>query len=277
MNQYLKYTLTVAVTAAAMVAYQYERKPEQAGLAQQAPTQVTEIKNDIAQVEQAIKQKSQEELEANTEKLVDSLNTFGRIQYRTDASASKEDAARRALYERINIEPYNPVSYSQCYVSPEDEERDDGSVTCEETTLYPKHHYYSATSEELTQLAYNDPLAAKILSDRIEDVDLALSFRLRMHAAAISGKAGPIADAAFAIARQLDPESQPTDGYYQFIALMDLAKQMGYPPANHDYTSEILSLEPEKLKAMTLDMARRLAETQITVTGSSSLKELFDV
>ncbi len=50
MNQYLKCALTVAVTAAAMVAYQYEGKPEHSGLAQQAPTQVTEIKNDIAQV-----------------------------------------------------------------------------------------------------------------------------------------------------------------------------------------------------------------------------------
>jgi predicted membrane-bound mannosyltransferase len=58
MNQYFKYALTVAVTVAAMVAYQYEGKPEQAGLAQQAPNQVpiqvTEIKNEIAQVEQAI-------------------------------------------------------------------------------------------------------------------------------------------------------------------------------------------------------------------------------
>jgi hypothetical protein len=58
MNQYLKYALTVAVTAAAMVAYQYEGKPEQAGLAQQAPIQtpdqVTEIKKDIAQVEQSL-------------------------------------------------------------------------------------------------------------------------------------------------------------------------------------------------------------------------------
>ena len=57
MNQYIKYALTVAITAAAMVAYQYEGKPEQVGLAQQAqqaPSQVPEIKNEIAQVEQAI-------------------------------------------------------------------------------------------------------------------------------------------------------------------------------------------------------------------------------
>ena len=38
MNQYIKYALTVVVTAAAMVAYQYEGKPEQVELAQQAPS-----------------------------------------------------------------------------------------------------------------------------------------------------------------------------------------------------------------------------------------------
>ena len=54
MKQYLKYALTVAVTAAAMVAYQYEGKPENAGLAQQAPSQVPEIKNEIGEVEQSL-------------------------------------------------------------------------------------------------------------------------------------------------------------------------------------------------------------------------------
>ena len=62
MNQYFKYALTAAVTAAAIVAYQYEGKPEQAGLAQQAPSpvpiqvpiQLPEIKNEIAQVEQSL-------------------------------------------------------------------------------------------------------------------------------------------------------------------------------------------------------------------------------
>ena len=54
MNQYFKYAVTAAVTAAAIVASHYEGKPEQAGLAQQAPSpvpiQVPEIKNEIAQV-----------------------------------------------------------------------------------------------------------------------------------------------------------------------------------------------------------------------------------
>ena len=58
MNQYFKYAVTAAVTAAAIVAYQYEGKPEQAGLAQQAPSpvpiQVPEIKNEITQVEQSL-------------------------------------------------------------------------------------------------------------------------------------------------------------------------------------------------------------------------------
>lgn len=54
MNQCIKYALTVVVTAAAMVAYQYEGKPEQVELAQQVPIQVPEIKNEIAQVEQSL-------------------------------------------------------------------------------------------------------------------------------------------------------------------------------------------------------------------------------
>ena len=274
MNQYIKYALTVVVTAAAMVAYQYQGKPEQVELAQQAPTQVPEIKNEIAQVEQSIPQVKDAQLEKLTKK-------WG-VEYRKayEAELAELEAEYVKNYEAIYVTFYNPSS-SVCEQVEVVGDAGDliAKEVCRDEYKLPRHPYYSLDNEALETLVYSEPLAAQILAERIgaEDSDAAL--QLLLHAAAISGKYGPLKFAAYQTFRVYDPIREIDVGdIATHIALIDVALAMG---ANPNTTSALkipegVEIDPSYVDELAEAMKASIAQTQITVTGSSSLKELFD-
>jgi len=269
MRETLKYAMAVGITAAAMFAYMYETPPKKiAQEAVQAPNTATLEPGDVYAL-------SREQRESNLSKLVDSLNSMGGQQYLTQEQAEYKAnyGPEKERFQRINIEPWN-VQQTQCFSA---EESNDGTERCETTWKYPRHHYYSASTDELLELAYTDALAATIAAKRIAKQDTELAFKLRMHAAALSNKSGPIADAAYSLNAQFDPDSDPADSTYMFFALMNVAEKMGYQYRNEKYTPEYFSLDAEKLAEFTNLISRNLADLQSTVSGSTNLKELFDV
>ena len=222
MKEVMKYAMAIAVSAAAMFAYMYEEPTERAvqEVASNSPsTQATEMPV-----------LSKEQRETNISKLFEVFNAMGGRQYATNSEVvdwetkrKQRDAAERAHYDRVNIEPWNPVTLT-CHAA---DESNDGVERCEETWEFPRHHYYSATTQELFDLAYSDALAAKIASDRISEQDPETSMKLRLHAAALSGKAGPLLDAASSLNAQFDAELEPAQSDYQFFALINVAKKWG--------------------------------------------------
>jgi hypothetical protein len=208
------------------------------------------------------------------------LKSFAGEQQRTleywDARRRAEDKAERAAYERINIEPWN--GRNTHYYSAE--ESNDGVERFEKTWEFPRHRYYSASTEDLLALAYDDALAAKISADRVTGKDKNLGLSLLFHAAALSGKPGPILDIAYAIDKQLDADLEPADSDYFYFALKRVAKQMGFTPrpliAEIESKPEDFSLHETRLEALSNQIAELLANQQIMTVGSTSLKELFD-
>jgi len=240
MNQYLKYTLTVAVTAAALVAYQYEGKPEQAGLAQQAPNQVpiqvTEIKNEIAQVEQTIPQ------EGATEQ-ASASSVFQRMKERLDVGydpmlvfASAEFTEEEiAAYNRLHILPFNPVVDEVCF---ETTSEIDGEILnqCNRVREREEHPYATLELTELGVLAQTDAAAALFMGKRVNSAEEAILWYLR--ATALSNKTGPLMSL---LARQLSVRSYERDarrvsadiaGLYAAATIEQLAKNLGDPRAN---------------------------------------------
>ena len=227
MNQYLKYTLTVAVTAAAMVAYQYEGKPEHAGLAQQAPTQaptqVTEIKNDIAQVEQSLNatKETNTKRELTQAELADidpaSIDweamkarykdvTFGNDPMLDSASIFIYDFSPEeiAAYNKLHVVAFNPSIGEECgptriVVSKEfgyEEPHEYVSENCLPVFARPKHPYTDLSVEELRELVElnNDAEAAVFASRHSTNAQEQIGFAIQ--AAALSGKSGPILKAS---------------------------------------------------------------------------------
>jgi hypothetical protein len=272
MKEVMKYAMAMAVSAAAMFAYMYEAPTERAvqEVASNSPsTQATEMPV-----------LSKEQRETNISKLFEVFNAMGGRQYATNSEVvdwetkrKQRDAAERAHYDRVNIEPWN-ILRGRCF---SEEVSNDGTSRCEESWKYPRHHYYSAATQELLDLAYTDALAAKIASDRLVSQDAQLAFKLRMHATALSGKAGPLVDAAFSIQPQLNSDLEPAETDYAFFALMNVAAKLGYEHNNPTQTAENFSLDQEKLRELTDGLERQLSQLQSTVLGSTSLKELFDV
>jgi hypothetical protein len=207
---------------------------------------------------------------------VTALTSLGEGQQRTtedwDAWRKARDEAERARYERINIEPWN-VRNTRYYSA---EESNDGEERFEQTWAFPRHHYYSASTEDLLALAHDDALAAKIAADRVIREDKNLGISLLFHAAALSGKPGPLWDIATFLDKQLDPNLPPTDSDYLYFAFRDVAAQMGFDSKDTTYTPEYFSLDKERLEALSDRVAESLANQQITTLGSTSLKELFD-
>ncbi len=277
MNQYIKYGLAVVIGASAMVAYQYEGKPEQAGLAQQAPIPVTEIKNDIAQVEHATRQEGVTKegqrqnlgpIEAWEEKYGDAF----------DLAMAAHKAEFISKYEAGNVHPFNPLKVTCEELEVLNEAGESiKTLSCAEEYSLPRHPYYQYETSLLETLAYGDPLAAQIIADRIGKNQPLKALQLLLHAAAISEKPGPLMIAAhntFSITNALREISE--DDVYRHVALLEIAKVMGA-----EFGTELEKL-PVEVDAATVEelvkeMKVSMAQSQITVSGSSSLKELFDV
>lgn len=270
MKETLKYGLAIGISAAAMFAYMYEPPPDKiAAASTNSPPQTYETP--------ALNKEQRQE---GISKLMTALNSFAGEQQRTseywDAQRKASDKAEREAYERINIEPWN-VRNTRYYSA---KESNDGVERFEKTWEFPRHHYYSASTEDLLALAYDDALAAKISADRLIGEDKNLGLSLLFHAAALSGKPGPILDIAQAIDKQLDADLEPAESDYLYFALKRVAKKMGYTPrpliAEAESKPEDFSLDEERLKALSGQIAESLANQQTMTLGSTSLKELFD-
>ena len=273
MNQYFKYALTVVVTAAAMVAYQYEGKPEQVGLAQQAPSPVPEIKNEIAQVEQSI-----------------STEHFTNAEVRAIQRAKLNFRERRlqnelAEHEQVAVEPYNPGLHSCENLEVVDEKNDliNGKV-CGLTYEQPRHEYYSFSNEALEELAYGDALAAQVLAENLAKSDPKKSVAIFIHAAAISGKTGPLLRAS-AHALEWYPDylkngEVPRDTVHLMLAIEEVARKMGNKSVQDRPLGQILenaNLDMELVGNLADSIIDVMVQTELDVTGNSSLKEVFDV
>ena len=262
MNQYIKYALTVAVTAAAMLAYQYEGEPEQVELAQQAPSQVPEIKNEIAQVEQAITDESvatlkQSALVAISPSDIDWAAVKSRIGSSHDPmivfAKGEFSEAEIAAYNKLHVIPFNPEVDLVC--TEETYEGypgipDSGGVQtlCKSVRARPNHAYEDLDLEELSALAYSDAEAAVFAGRKSEISDQKAEWMTR--AAAISGKSGPL----LWLAENEHPSTAmlvPVAGGYKEVPLVEdivrrailenVAAKMGDPRAAPTYYKEELS------------------------------------
>ena len=305
MNQYLKYALTVAVTAAAMVAYQYEGKPEHSGLAQQAPTQVTEIKNDIAQVEQPITQETTtDQTELNSVDLADidpasidwkAMNrrlgthaminpTWGLGDMEVGVFSAKEIAA----YNNLHVVPFNPLIDMVCSQKTEPSEVFIGfGEICMPVLEHPEHSYAKLPINELRELAYSDAEAAAFVSRKAEDNSEAAYFSMR--AAAISGKSGPL----IWLAQDKYNNTELSDHFKDYdgnasvrinfgrrLALETLAAEMGDPRADPkfylDRLEQTFGDKAEKVRASNLRAVDLYKKEIDKIRQQIGLSQLFE-
>jgi hypothetical protein len=208
MNQCIKYALTVVVTAAAMVAYQYEGKPEQVELAQQAPTQVPEIKNDTVQVEQAIRRETTtNQTELSSADLADidpasidwlllreerghgQFDPMIRSEFINFVSSFEFSDQEIAAYNKLHVIPFRSVLENHCQDPvPAHEVITDEDGACE--IIWSGEEPFSSVGiDDLAEYAYNDAVAAAVMSRRSTDIDDQYIWALR--AIALSGKSGP--------------------------------------------------------------------------------------
>ena len=314
MNQYFKYALTAAVTAAAIVAYQYEGKPEQAGLAQQAPSpvpiQVPEIKNEIAQVEQSLagveepsakRELTQAELadidpasidwEAVKDRIFPGVDQM-LLRFNMEAEYSDREVA---AFNKLHVIEFNPTIDSVCHEE-ESEHAVGGFVTiCEGIKKYPDHPYASLEIEKILELVETDAAAAVFASRKAEKIEDRLGYALR--AAALSGKSGPIlAAAASNLGTPVDIFGGEKHGESAYrtvpetvvtrIILETVAHKMGDPRAKPNIWAESVTefagnqaIELEVREAIDVAVGQALegmAKIQQEVTGSTQVRELLD-
>ena len=268
MNQYFKYALTVVVTAAAMVAYQYEGKPEQVGLAQQAPSPVPEIKNEIAQVEQFLAgvEEPSTKRELTQAELADidpaSIDweamkaryenvTFGNDPMLDSASILITDFLPEeiAAYNKLHVVAFNPAIGEECgpvriVVSGElgyEEPHEYVTENCLPVFERPKHPYTNLSVEELRELVElnNDAEAAVFASWSASNNQERIGFAIQ--AAALSGKSGPILKAAryidtFGVGEDRSTEDVMSD-LANVLVIEKIAALMGDPRALKDEKS----------------------------------------
>ena len=312
MKQYLKYALTVAVTAAAMVAYQYEGKPDNAGLAQQAPSQVPEIKNEIGEVEQSLAgvEEPSAKRELTQAELVDidpaSIDWEAvTSRYSITAGSGYDPMIMRwshlggfteseiAAFNKLHVVPFNPKIDESC------EDIDTGvdglgpkgngiAEFCDEIKQFPDHEYANVELEKLLDLSKVDPAAAVFASRKVED--RATKISLALHAAVLSEKSGPILEVAIRELSFFTIEGRP---YADIMAdaadslvLHKLASVLGDPRAkpqkmeaklgelseSTDDYTYILGGVNEAVQKILEDMAQAQRET----TGSTHIWEIIN-
>lgn len=154
---------------------------------------------------------------------------------------------------------------------------------CKEVYQNPRHEYYSFSNDALEQLAYADPLPALIMSERLSLQDPIKSLGYAVRSAAVSGKVGPILNAAWTTFGWSNPASAgrvSKNSIYIHLALIQVAARMG-----HSFSQQYE--RPKALDALEINqniideraqlLIEDLVQNQMTVTGQSSLKEVFGV
>ena len=192
------------------------------------------------------------------------------------AALEADEKEHIARHEAQNVSPYNP-EFVDCTESNRVGDQDRQSP-CQTTYMYPRHPYFSYENDALESLAYSDPLAAHILSTRYQVSDPGKSLDLAIHSAAISAKPGPLQIAAHRTFDVYYPKRELTiEDVFYHEALLRVAKKMGADSGMTEISlPEGKTLPEEPLRKLVREIEAQLVETQMTVTGSSSLKELFD-
>ncbi len=275
MKEYMKYGLAVVVGAAVMVAYQYQPPSDQVvSKAQPVPSQSEAVE---AVTANSIKQENT--LRGSAEQ--------AEIEALSKMYAERDEENLEAIiseYEKTAVRPYNPHSVicNEEWVQTDDKKVEKKKV-CKKIYDYPRHEYFSFSDEALGQLAYSEPLAALIMAERLAEENPERSLGYSIHSAGVSGKSGPLAAAAwnaFDWSKPSNLEKVSVDMVYNHLALIRVAAKMGdinavayeMPDGLKD-----LSLQQEEIEKRVRKLISALVQTQISVTGENSLKEVFDV
>ena len=275
MKETLKYATAVGITAAAMFAYMYEEsltkfvqngvKPPASApsVLRHAPLQQTSSDSRPAS-DLANSNLSEEELHA----------------LQSDWMEAQERKAHSAVY----VTPYN-VYRSTCDILLT-EPLEDGSrpqaEDCEVGWKYPRHEYYSLINTALDSLAHGDALAAQILAERIGKTHPDEALGLAIHAAALSGKAGPllaISGGPFDIKFD-EIDTAPIEDIYRFLALDEVATRLingfGFNEVPKIFI-EKRQVKPEILDHYVKDLSRELIRRQAELGTGTSFMEVLDV
>jgi hypothetical protein len=283
MKEAMKYALAIAITAAAMFAYMYEPPPE--GVVETANSQGSPT------LEEARAGRLPEGpftplfgLQSKAKDTSELAALFEEWEEEHGQEFEKRRNARNDKfvqdYEAFNVRFYNP---SQTICEPIETVTEGGELHVEEVCRkeyeFPRHPYYALDNESLRSLAYGDPLAAFIIAERIGDEQPEAALGLLLHAAAISGKPGPLAFAAHQTFDFYRVKREPTVADIEMhLALADVTIAMGGAEATTPLRiPDDIEIDQSRVDELSRKLKRSMAQTQMTVTGSSSLKELFDV
>ena len=282
MKQTIQFALTIAASAAAMFAYMYEAPPEKmvqevaqkASGVEPAPSKHDEDRSMVALKKKVDAARSDDAKEAL---IAEWVATYGAELDKQRTSQIEKDVQ---AYESFNVRFYNPVktTCSQVETSAADGEIEHQDV-CEDEYEFPRHPFYSLDNEALQTLAYGEPLAAFIIAERIGPEQPEAALGLLLHAAAISGKPGPLAFAAHETFDFYRVKRKPTIADIEMhLALVKVTKAMGGEEASSPLrVPDEVQIDQIRVDELARKLKSSMAQTQMTVTGSSSLKELFDV
>ena len=121
------------------------------------------------------------------------------------------------------------------------------------------------------------------MAERTARSDPIKSLGYSVHASALSGKPGPLLGAAWGAFNWSSKDSSTrvtTDTLYTHLALIKVAGAMGDLDAQMYERPKRLADLPINEAAVdqrVMELKKALVRTQMTVTGSSSLKEVFGV
>ena len=282
MKQTIQFALAIAASAAAMFAYMYEAPPEKmvqevaqkASGVEPAPSKHDEDRSMVALKKKVDAARSDDAKEAL---IAEWVATYGAELDKQRTSQIEKDVQ---AYESFNVRFYNPVktTCSQVETSAADGEIEHQDV-CEDEYEFPRHPFYSLDNEALQTLAYGEPLAAFIIAERIGPEQPEAALGLLLHAAAISGKPGPLAFAAHETFNFYQVNRKPTIADIEMhLALAKVTKAMGGENATTSLrVPDDVQIDQIRVDELARKLKSSMAQTQMTVTGSSSLKELFDV
>ena len=188
------------------------------------------------------------------------------------AAVEADERAFIADWEARNVDPYNPQIVDCVGV-----DLSTSQDSCDTEYQFPRHPYYSYTDAALESLVYSDPLAAQILAARLSLSEPRESLNLSVHSAAISAKPGPLMAAAHGTFRLHYPKRKMSlEDVFYHAALLRIAKKMGNQSGIELNLPDGVSLDEKQLDGLVEQIESKMIHTQITVSGDSSLKELFD-
>lgn len=286
MKQTIQFALAIAASAAAMFAYMYEAPPEkvvqevalQALTVEPGPSEHAEDSSIVAlknKVDAAESDHAKEALIA--EWVAEYGSAF-------EEARSDEQAEFVAGFEATNVEPYNPPT-TTCNDVVELGANGETvrKLVCESEYDLPRHPYYEWSSSDLATMAYSEPLAAQILGVRLADERPTESLNLLLHASALSSKVGPLLIAAHNVFHPFrnDGSFKNNETANVHVALLSVARDMGTThfgaeEPNYEGKPEVV-IDQQRVEQIASELKRRLVETQTTVTGATSLKQLFNV